>query len=704
MPSAAQTLANAIDHHRVGRLEDAEKLYRRILKRAPRHPDALHLLGLVEHQRGHHAPALRLVDRALRLAPATPFYLNTLGEVHRAQGDLDAAAAAFSAAIRAQGDYVEAHYNLGQLERNRGDLEAALASYERAVFYDPTFASAHNALGVTLRLLGDAVGAIDAFARAVQLDPTHADAHFNLAVGHVLFDEHGPALAHFKAAMQLRPEASAQYLPGLVQGLRRTRFLAYDAWYADLLVDLFTTDAFEHRGLISVALTLLEHDPVVLAGLTGTIDCVALATRPLLVAVLRAEIITDLGFEAFVSRLRASLVSMTPDAACLDLFGAVAEQMFLSDYAAAGDAAPALVFDEDVLTTSWRVLSVASHRALLHAAGAEVLESTPREAWPGAVARVIRRTYDEPKSELEQLACIEVLTSIDDDTSRDVRAQYETHPYPRWIHLPRFVPEPLGASLEREMPGRVFDFPERPQVLVAGVGTGRHPLARALAHPEVELLGIDLSKRSLAYAQRMAESFGVANVRLGQADLLELKPHSKFHLIEAVGVLHHLADPMRGWRALAALLEPGGAMKIGLYSERARASVVAARTWVIEQGFAPTTEGLRAFRARVASGEDVPEAVLGVTRFRDFFSLGELRDLVFHVMEHRTTPLEIAATLEACGLEFGGFVFADDSVTSAFDAAFPGRRDDLAAWEAFEIEHPDTFRSMYQFYCTRPSR
>ncbi len=702
MPSAAKTLETAIDHHRVGRLADAEKLYRCVLRSTPQHPDALHLLGLVEHQRGRHAPALRLVDRALRVAPASPFYLNTLGEVHRAQGDLDAAARAFRSAIREKPDYVEAHHNLAQLELSRGELDAALTEFERALAIDPRFARSHNGHGAVLRELGDAEGAIASFARAIHVDPQYADAHFNLAWTYLLFDEHGLALAHFEAALQLAPDARERYLPALVAGLRRARFDAYDAWYAALLVELFADPTVEHRALMSPALTLLAHDPVIRAALDGEIDLRALAQRPLLLAVLRADVVTDLALEALVARLRDALAASPPMAELIDLFGAVTEQMFLTDYSSSGRSAPTLVLYDDAVLDAWRVLVIASQRPLLHASGVDAIHGRPRASWPSAVDRVIRLTYDEPKTELELMTRIDTLTAIDDDTSRDVRAQYETHPYPRWIDLPRFVPEPLAASLDRELPEHTCDFPERPQVLVAGVGTGRHPLTRALAHPEIELLGIDLSKRSLAYAQRRVDAFGVSNVRLAQADLLELEPSTRFHLVEAIGVLHHLRDPMRGWRVLTDLLEPGGVMKIGLYSERARQSVVAARAWVLEQGFAPTTEGLRAFRRRVASGEDVPEAVLGVTRFRDFFSLGELRDLAFHVMEHRTTPLEIASTLDACGLDFAGFVFADDSVFARFDALYPGRRLDLTAWEAFEIAAPETFRSMYQFYCTKP--
>src|SRR5690606_28197603 len=114
------------------------------------------------------------------------------------------------------------------------------------------------------------------------------------------------------------------------------------------------------------------------------------------------------------------------------------------------------------------------------------------------------------------------------------------------------------------------------------------------------------------------------------------------------------AEPPLGLKVLAGLLKPGGLMKIGLYSQRARTHIVAARRAIADMGFPADAEGIRAFRAWVAR---LPEGhhVKLVTRFRDFYSLSECRDLVFHVQEHRYTPLEISGLLADAGLEFLGF-------------------------------------------------
>jgi 2-polyprenyl-3-methyl-5-hydroxy-6-metoxy-1,4-benzoquinol methylase len=64
-------------------------------------------------------------------------------------------------------------------------------------------------------------------------------------------------------------------------------------------------------------------------------------------------------------------------------------------------------------------------------------------------------------------------------------------------------------------------------------------------------------------ARRIA--VGRSNIEYGQADILKLGSLGRsFDLIESSGVLHHLADPLAGWRVLLSLLRPGGFMMIGL--------------------------------------------------------------------------------------------------------------------------------------------
>ena len=154
------------------------------------------------------------------------------------------------------------------------------------------------------------------------------------------------------------------------------------------------------------------------------------------------------------------------------------------------------------------------------------------------------------------------------------------------------------------------------------------------------MLAIDLSRASLAYAQRKAAELGIANIEFAQADIMAFEPEHRFDLVEASGVLHHLADPMQGWSRITQWLKPGGAMRVGLYSDIARQDVVLAREFVANGGYDASAESIRSFRQNLAKAPD--PRLRGLIGSPDFYSISACRDLLFHVQEHRLTLPQIA--------------------------------------------------------------
>jgi SAM-dependent methyltransferase len=229
----------------------------------------------------------------------------------------------------------------------------------------------------------------------------------------------------------------------------------------------------------------------------------------------------------------------------------------------------------------------------------------------------------------------------------------------------------------------------------------------ALQFPTCSVLAIDLSRTSLAYATRKAGDLNIRNIAFAQADLLELSavalgaPQMTFGIISCSGVLHHLASPLDGWRRLVALLASNGVMKIGLYAKYARRDVDAARAFAREGGYAATAEGIRACRQAILALPPSHTA-RGVTRFLDFFAISGCRDLILHPQERTYTAPELAHALETLGLRFLGFQ-VDATVAARFRQQFPHADAwvDLACWDRYEEQHPDTFAGMYQFWCTR---
>ncbi|HEY8084740.1 MAG TPA: methyltransferase domain-containing protein, partial [Methylophilaceae bacterium] len=184
-----------------------------------------------------------------------------------------------------------------------------------------------------------------------------------------------------------------------------------------------------------------------------------------------------------------------------------------------------------------------------------------------------------------------------------------------------------------------------------------------------------------------------------QADILEIGAIGRdFDVVESVGVLHHLQEPLQGLRQLVSLLKPDGIMKLGFYSELARSEVVAARELIARKGYGANVDDIRKLRYEMMSGEEAGKfaSVMGL---RDFYSIGECRDLLFHVQEHRLRISEIKQMLEDCGLVFLGFQLAPH-ILKRYSERFPEdqAKINLDNWDAFEIDHPATFIGMYQFW------
>ncbi len=198
-------LMEAVRAHQAGRLDAAEALYRRILSQAPRQRDALHLLGVIAHQRGDQARAVSLIDRAIAVDGRDPAFHNNRGTALLALGRLEAAEAAFRRALALSPGYAEAHNNLGNVLQEQGRPEAAIACYRAALAARPAYPEALSNLGRAHHALGDLTAAEASFRAAVRLRPDYAHALKNL--GDAVAESGRPeeASEHYAAAIRVSP-------------------------------------------------------------------------------------------------------------------------------------------------------------------------------------------------------------------------------------------------------------------------------------------------------------------------------------------------------------------------------------------------------------------------------------------------------------------------------------------------------------------
>jgi tetratricopeptide (TPR) repeat protein len=199
-------LETGLQHHRAGRLAEAERVYGQVLALDANHADALHLLGAIAHQTGQYHIAVATIGKAIEIKPEIAAYHTNLGTALKALGRLDDAIAAYKKAIACKPDFAEAHANLGNVLKQAGRADEAVAAYSKAISYQPDFAEAHANLGNTLQVLGQLNEAIAAYNNAIRLKPDDAHAHSNLGNALRASGQLDKAIAAYSHAIHLKPD------------------------------------------------------------------------------------------------------------------------------------------------------------------------------------------------------------------------------------------------------------------------------------------------------------------------------------------------------------------------------------------------------------------------------------------------------------------------------------------------------------------
>ncbi|NKN33649.1 methyltransferase domain-containing protein [Marichromatium bheemlicum] len=694
--------------------------------------DASTQAALVDAFRGGDlSRAATLARRLTATRPGAAFGWKALGSVLLAEGRPRAAVAALERALALSGDDPECRNTLGRALLDLGEPGRALEVLERARALRPADPMVLGNLGAALQALGRTEAALVPLGRAVALAPDSAAALNNQAGALLALGRTAVARPLLERALALDPEL-VQARANWVRSVETLRPDASSPALRGLLVRALDECWCMPQRLLVPSCALLHAEPVIaaalarvaahwpgaptLAALGGAPVVAALLADALMMALLPRVILGDVGLERLLTLLRRALLIEVEqgrlDAAGLALLVAIAQQCELAEFvhdqtddeaarvaALRAELAEALRWRAPVVAE--RVAAVAAYLPLGSIPFAERL--LERE-WPEELRPLLERQLVEPLAERRQLEHIERWALTEDVVSRRVRAQYERNPYPRWrVSEPVLTPAPdLPALLRQRLPGVELEgvvCPERPEVLVAGCGTGEHAIATARRLREARVVAVDLSLRSLCHARARSEALGVA-VRYAQADLLALpRLGRRFDLIEAVGVLHHLDDPVAGARALVECLRPGGVLLLGLYSQRAREAVRRAR---VRFGDAEAGDGparIRWARQRVIDAAGSDEVLRPLLDSPDFHSMSGCRDLLFHVQEHCFTPAGLVDLLAAAGLELLG-VELDPARRARYRARFPEDPvvADLTRLDAFERADPLMFAGMYRLW------
>jgi tetratricopeptide (TPR) repeat protein/SAM-dependent methyltransferase len=717
------------------------------------------MLGIIAARVGNLEAAAELYGRALTTNRRNAECHFNIAQVLRAQGRNQDAIAHLKEATAIKHDYVAAYASLADLLFSHNDLEGARACYEQALALDPRLVDARHGLANTLRLLGRLNESAQQFQQVVTIRPDYAEAFSNLGVVLAAQGHLAEAAKQYHQAIAIKPslvdvyrnlarvlladgrpdEALAASMRGLaigetnearavfVQCAQAVEAIPQEPFFHDLVVRALMEGWGRAGDLSPMAATVFIEGASDRAAMAPFLSAephaisermallAGMSENRLLRALLEAAPVRNSIVEYFLTTVRSTLLDLANDTATtadpriLILACALAQQCFINEYVFATTEAQS----KPLVALNRKIDSAINSGApipplWLAVLGAFVpLHTLPRASalierhWPEPLAAVLNQQVREPAIERDLAAAIPALTAIDDDVSIKVRSQYEEMPYPRWVKTPS-LGQPIGIdwylrSQFPTVPIRPVQRAERLDVLIAGCGTGQHAIETATRFAGAHVLAIDLSWASLSYAARKTRETKLRNIEYAQADILNLGAlNANFDVIESSGVLHHMHDPLLGWRVLLSLLRPGGVMHIGLYSAAARADIRSVRAFISDRNYQQTAADIRHCRQELLSFE-VGTPLKNVTQYADFFSTCECRDLLFHAQEWQFTIPEIKTFLTENRLNFLGF---SGPVTQVYRSRFPDDQTmtDLDRWTLIESENPLAFVNMYQFW------
>src|SRR5829696_2834353 len=245
------------------------------------------------------------------------------------------------------------------------------------------------------------------------------------------------------------------------------------------------------------------------------------------------------------------------------------------------------------------------------------------------------------------------------DASASVQDFYERYPYPPPVEdLDRYQSLWKDGPLRRQE--HHLSWPARPfredhSILVAGCGTSQ-AAKHAMRWPAARVTGIDFSATSVRCTEELKQRYHLENLQVQQlpverATELEVR----FDQVVCTGVLHHLADPLAGLRALRSVLERDGALHLMVYAPYGRAGIYMMQEFCRRVGIGATDDGIRDLVAIL--GALPPGHPLRTLRAApDFHRAAAIADALLTPHDRAYSVPQLFELLEAGGLTFGRWV------------------------------------------------
>jgi 2-polyprenyl-3-methyl-5-hydroxy-6-metoxy-1,4-benzoquinol methylase len=595
----------------------------------------------------------------------------------------------YSKLLISKPNHIQTLMLIGTLCTETKNYESAIKYFEKAIKLQPQNALAYNNIGMIHGELGNFTNAIVCLKNAMMINPELTDTRNNLCI-----------LLRSLTPNQLN-EKEVKDLKELFLILYKRNDIDHDDIFRNAKNILFRSENYKEILKLDNVSSLLEN-----------ISVQNLLNEDLLHLMMQKSLISDASIELFLIKIRKEMLKKIYEGNLKEInvysnfLLSLGEQCFFNEF---------IYFqtEEEIYQIKKILSNVESNKenseieiAIL---GSYISLTSSQKLEEKVISFKSSNTlfndlikihvYDGKKEQdLKKTIKVNV---IKDEISQKVRKQYEENPYPRWRFIYRNTKKNFLVRLQNQIKPNVIDIKSsekfnNPNVLVAGCGTGRH-ISIVDSYENANILAVDLSLSSLAYARRKAEENNLKNVSFLQSDILDLRNiKKKFDIIESVGVIHHMKDPLKGLEVLLDLLEPNGFLKLGLYSKIARQHISRARDFIKKNDLKTNVEDIRKCRKMILS-EKNDNLLKKVSVGRDFYSMSSVRDLIFHEQEYCFTIPEISQIMKKFKLNFLGF--SDPIIKKKYYQIYNEDKNNLFEnWDKFEKNNPEIFNGMYNFW------
>ncbi len=632
---------------------------------------------------------LKLSNELLDNFPKSILLHNIQGVVYTEFKNYKLAKDLFIKVIKLNPKYTDGYYNLANIYTKLDEEKKAIENYNKVIELDKNYFKAHNNLGNIYRRKGLNKKAIEYYLSTLEINSNYKVAYYNLAgvlQFYILDVEHkkiNKYLLHLlKEKIIVRPNTIAH---NVLNGLFLNTDLKNNL---SLIKDKITNEDFNY---------VLEN----------------LQKNSLLIQFMKVCPIPDYYIEKNFVKIRKEILNQTYksniDKIHINFLISLSMQCFLNEYIydqSKDEIEKIKKIDqriknnlkEDKKISDLDILCLSFYEPLTNFSWSNKIKFSDK------LKEILDLHLNHYEIENQISKRIKSISKVEDLVSIKVKKQYEENPYPRWENLglsiePREIKDVINDS-DLNLDLKKITNSEIPEILIAGCGTGQHAITTASKYKKSKILALDLSFKSLSYAKRKANELKINNIDFIQGNILDLESiDKKFDIIESVGVLHHMDNPFKGWKILTSCLNNNSLMLIGLYSERARLHIKEIKNKINKLKIQSTYKNIIKFRKDLIENND--DYWNYIKSSPDFYTVSGVRDLLFHVQEHRFTISKIKEYLDKLGLIFLGF--EDQLVKENFKKIYSNKIDlyNLDKWEEYEKNNPRIFAGMYQFWCKK---